>query len=113
LERKLKEMLKWTVECEEKYGVCERFDINPGWMNYFVDEGLWWDTCYFDSDEQALCEFWKIMKEYDNNYEVVDSLVKSNETILTIKITSTNPDSNYFSVKKYRVFSEEPHVTQF
>ena len=106
-------MLKWTVECEDNYGVCERFDINPGWMNYFVDEGLWWDTCYFDSEEEALCEFWKIMKEYDNAYEVVDCSNKLNETILTIKETSTNPDSDYCSITKYRVSHQEPYVPQF
>jgi hypothetical protein len=102
-------MEMWTVEIQQK---------NGEWFNYFVDEGLWWDTCWFQTEEEALSEFWKIMNEYDANYEVSkyskeddlnNDYTLMNDYLLTVLATSTDPESDFNYIYKFRVFACEPY----
>jgi len=96
-------MQKWTVEIEK---------TNGDWINYFVDEGLFWDTCWFDTEEEALNMFAEIQNEYDAAYEVLDyskAINLQNGFNLTIKAKSTSETSDWEHIYKFRVFACEPY----
>ena len=95
-------MHKWTVEIEK----------NNEFINYFVDEGLWWDTCWYDTEEEALNIFAEIQNEYDVEYEVLDyskAINLQNSFNLTIKAKSTSETSDWEHIYKFRVLACEPY----
>jgi len=94
-------MHKWTVEIEK----------NNEFINYFVDEGLWWDSCWFNTEEEALNMFAEIQNEYDVEYKVLDyskAINLQNGFNLTIEAKSTSETSDWKQTYKFRVFACEP-----
>jgi hypothetical protein len=97
-------MEMWTVEIQQK---------NGEWFNYFVDEGLWWDTCWFQTEEEALSEFWKIMNEYDMNWEDVSSTlgmsIYNNGNLTILGQDSLNEDSEP-NIYCYRIIQTDEYI---